>query len=980
MTPKTLYSLLPLLFFVFPALAAPDSLFRIHTDLPVLDGEDHLQSLVYYTLVSGGEYKISYSCYKYDAKGDSVLIARRSHFTSKLSAGTHALTLPFTSPDQSASYHNTYYGALKKTGGIPPGRYKVYVSLARDTDRYQRSFIHLVDSNLSATSSLRKSLNETLLPENKKILGIDVSKQTSGVTNLAKNTTRLADRAAGKIDRLFKSKGLRSETEKHNDKEYISLYYSDWFVGRYELKLDESLNSQIDKQKNRLLAPVTSLVTDELESYRSLLSQVKDLTKKKKEDKELKGEIGLTGTWGNAQPEYSQQDNNYYELRGTIETKIQDIPVSIEGYYTTQDRNRQIKGSYIRVHYDAEQAKSELMGLVNGFKNQFSQTLSKGKGLEQVYGSYLDNLKNEKNGLLNDLKKETGVTSINADGTLDTAGLKAQITAALKEKITDTAAIDSTSKDSLTRAQIAQTKAARTADSVNKLYQKALKKYERLMALEKQAMKYYNLLEQYRNTNYFDSSLGYDQLKNLDKADAMTYKQLAKSASELLPDGKVKRFVTGLTSLDLGIFPKDVSKYTLSGQQLKGIDGGYDLGFCQVGGTYGSTEFAGRDGTLDKYTAYSGRVLITPAKEQKLTLVYYGYTPSKRALEKDTFFKNMDLALPTFREPVHIISASYEGTIRKNIRVDGEIATSFRSGQKQTIREQLNADHLAWNIHAAGMIPKTTVSLEASYEHGGKDFQNSTLPVNLSGTDILRVSAKGDLFRSFLTLGVEYNHIEQNSFYSQGNNNRWGFELSTHSKRYPSVSLCYKPYTTFRSYTDTLAIPQRPLVGAVWTGKANYQLKRLGGRAWRFSAVYNKSTSEQDTTAFGSNLVQAMCTYSTKTWMITGSVGNMDQQTNGQTLRDGNGHLKTTFGMLSGSYPVTKRSNVSGGVDAGFARFGCSKYGLNAGLMYRLKNIPLTARLMGRYGSYRFSGAEAWKPLYGGSVDVLWQFKMKLNK
>ncbi|KAK6025908.1 hypothetical protein OSTOST_08175 [Ostertagia ostertagi] len=551
-----------------------------------------------------------------------------------------------------------------------------------------------------------------------------------------------------------------------------------------------------------------------------------ELTSQKKEEKELSGELGLTGNWGNAQPEYSQQENNYYELRGRVETKIHDLPVSIEGYYTTQDRNRPIKGSYIRLHYDADKAKEELLGLVGGFKNRFSQTLSKGKGLEQVYGSYLDRLNQEKANTLAGLKKETGLSDINTS-LLDTTGLQQQILSKLQATVIDSTGADSSQV--VSNARRAQERATRLADSATRIYQKALQQYERLVTLEQQARKYAGLVAQYRNTNYFDSTLGYAQLQDLEHADGATYKQLARKASGLLPEGKVKRFATGLTNLDLGIFPKEVSRYTLSGQQLKGLDVGYDLGFCQVGATYGSTEFAGRDGSLDKYTAYSGRVLFTPLKEQKVSLVYYGYMPSGRTLSQDTFFKNMDLALPSFREPVHIVSASYEGTIGQYIKLDGEVATSLRNGDGQ-LKEQLNNDKIAWRAQAEGQIPRTGI----------------------------------------------------------------------------------QPYTTFRSYNDTLAIPQRPLTGSVWTGRANYQWKQTGGRSWRFSAIYNKSTSTMDTSSYGSNLLQLNINYSTKTWMLMGSAGNMDQSINGGVVAEAPAHMRTTFGMLSGSYTLDAQDQPDG--------------------------------------------------------------------
>lgn len=932
-----------------------------------------------------------YRCYKYDDRGDSILVCRKDSKLITLNGDLQKQQIVFTASDGPSYFLPVFYNILRKTGAIAAGPYKIFLELRTDSGTIiTRTFTHRSDSLLSPTSPLRKELNQALIPEQKaNILGISLRNQAKTVNSLASNTAKTLDRSAGKIDRLFKSRGLTSITTKQDGKDLINLYYEDWFIGRYEVELSQPLDDQVQKQKNALTQPVTSLVSNELESYKSLLSQVKDLTKLKKEERELTGELALTGNWANSQEPGAQQDNNYYELRGNIQTEVQDIPISVEGYYTTQDRNRQVKASYIRVHYDVEKAKSGLLQTIGGFKNQFSQTMAKGAGLSQVYGTYLDNLKNEEAGLLNDLKKETGVSDLNTNNlntnSLDTAGLKKQITDNLTQKATDTAfwmsAADSNGIDSSGKLRRTEARAAKLADSANRIYRKALKKYERLVALEKQARKYYALVDQYKNTTYFDSTIGYDKMKDLDKQDATTYKQLAKAASGLLPEGKVKKFVTGLTNLDLGIFPKDLSSYTMAGQQLKGIDVGYDLDFCEVGATFGSTEFVGRDGTLDKYTAYSGRVQFKPAKAQKVNLVYYGYTPSKKAMDKDTFFKDVDIALPTFKQPVHIISAAYAGTIAKTVTVDGELATSFRQGSGESIKDKLNADNIAWHLNASGMIPKTGINLDAGYEHGGRDFQNSTLPVNISGTDLLKVAAKGDFFKAFLTLGVEFNHIEQHSFVSTGNNNRWGFEVATHSKQYPSVALSYKPYTTFRSYTDTLAIPQRPIVGAVWTGKATYQIKQTGGRSWRFAAVYNKSTSEIDTTSYGSNLVQFNLIYTTKTWMVMGSIGNVDQSTTGMPVDTmQSARSRTTFGMIAGSYPITKSATLNGGFDLGFAPFGFSKYGVNAGLGYRFKKVPLTIRGMGRYGGYQLTKAEGWKRIYGGSLDLAWQFRMKLKK
>lgn len=950
--------------------ARTDTVRRIHADLPYPDGQKQAAAGILSEGPALEQAILKYDCYKYAANGDSLLICRKEQKNLALKEGARETRLVFSSSDGPAWCLPIFRDILRKTGSMPPGSYKVFASIGTDSAVLIRQvFRYQVDSELPEHSPLRQDLSSILAPapEKNAFNGL-FGRQRA----FARNTARTLDRSAGKMERLLRAQGLARTREQQGDKEYISLFYQDWFLGRYELSRQRTLDSQLDAQKARLGAPVTSLVTNELEGYRSLLTQVRDMTLLQKPDRELKGELALGSSWSNGQPEYSQQDNNYYELRGNIETSIGDIPIGIEGYYTTQDRNRSIKASYIRVRYDAQRAKDELLQLMGGFREQFSRTLSKGKGLDQVYGSYLAGLRGESGQLTDALKQQTGLYDLDLQH-LDTNALRNQIEEELKSRAADTTAAGAAAQ----KIEDAGARARRVADSANRVYNRAMEQYRRLQALQEKAARYQALLEQYRNTAYFDSTLGYARLKDLGKGDATTYRQLAQQASGFLPEGKVKRAITGLTSLDLGIFPKDISRYTMAGQQLKGMDIGYDLGFCQVGATYGSVEFAGRDGTLDKYPAYSGRATFMPLDAQKLTLVYYGYSPSKSALQQDTFFKNTDIALPSFAEPVHILSAAYEGNISSYVRVEGEIASSFRKGSDEKIGNSLDAERIAWHLNAEGTIPKTTLALQAGYEHGGLDFRNSTLPLSLSGTDVLRLGVTGDLFRSFLTLGIEYNRIEQRAFSGTGTSNRWGFELSTHSRKWPSVSLSYKPYTTFRSYTDTLAVPQRPLLGAVWTGRANYQLRRHDGNSWRFTAVYNKSTSEIDTSHYSSDLMQLNVIYTARTWMLTGSVGNTDQTANDRPS-EVPAHVRTIFGMLSGTCPLSKQASLSGGTDLGFAAFGLSRCGVNTTLAYRFEKVPFAVRGSARWSKYRLS-AEGWKELYSGSIDLVWQLKMKLK-
>ncbi len=985
------------------AKGVPDSSIKAGIDFPYFGKEHKLVQDIQFSALDKTTGKLQFNCFRYTVSQDSIWVYGQKEVSFKASSGVSQFPIKFGPNSANSFVLPQFYDILRKCGNVPAGTYKVYLTIVTDSAITIQRVFHLnADSTLPPTSSLSKQLNTTFSLNSEKQKGLFGSvKNTATQTVSSIPAAKIIERNASRLNRQLKTRGLTSQTEQRGDKSVVNVWYENWFVGRYELEANKSASSQIKQKQAQVAGNVSAFAGNELETYRSLFSQVRELAKSDKEDNELRGELSTNGNFSNGQPEYSAQDNNYYELRGRAETEVADIPVSIEGYYTTQDAYRHVKGSYIRVHYDAERAKSKLMKIITGYRNQFSQTLAKGAGLEQVYGSYLGNLQNSKDRALIDLKREAGIPLSSGGSGLDTSGLQDRIQEALSKKMPDTAGLAGKTEGKLDSAgaiKNSAAKAAKVKDSAVHKYAKAMKQYEQIQKTQAQIEKYSALLEQYRNTTYFDSALAYSKIKDLKSGDETTYKQMAKSAAGLLPEGKAKTFIAGLTNLDAGIFSKYTSKYTAAGQQLKGIDVGYDIGFAQIGLTAGSTEYAGRDGSLDKYTTYSGRMLFSPAKGQKAGLVYYGYTPSKSMVGSNDFFKNAGIALPTFRAPVHIVSATYEGTIAKTVLVEVEAATSYRNGSGQAFSSSFNADRIAWHLNAESAIPKTPLSLLGSYEHGGKDFENSTLPLTISGIDLYKIGAKGEFLHGFLTAGIQYNHIQQSNLYSTGGNSRWGFDIATHSKQYPSVSFSYKPFATFRASSDTLTIPQRPLQGAVWTGKATYQIKKKGGVSYRFSAVLNRSTSHADSISYGADLLQLNAIYTDKQWMLMLSTGQSMLQTNSGGYRSDSlnpAHVRTTFGMGSVSYSFSKTTSVTGGADIGFAPFGLSKWGLSAGLSYRMSAAPLTARLSSRYSAYRlaaYSGAigkdmgnaeqsepMSWRNLIGGSVELIWQFRMKVN-
>jgi hypothetical protein len=590
--------------------------------------------------------------------------------------------------------------------------------------------------------------------------------------------------------------------------------------------------------------------------------------------------------------------------------------------------------------------------------------------MENIYGTYLGIMAKEKGKLWSDMATETGVDNI-GKFKADTSGLFKEITSACEKKLNDS--LSGSSKN----ARDSKSKALEARQEAKERYGKAVDKYKRIQQVEGKIQHYNTLLQRYRDNNYYDSLVAYSRLKSIDheSLNEKSYKQLSKSASSLLPPGDNKTFIAGLTSLDIGIFSKQISEYTLNGQAIKGVDVGYDLGVCETGFTYGRVEYVSRDGMMDKYSGYSGRVSFKPVKGHKTSLIYFGYTPSSRMLNEDGFFKDVDIHMPAFKNnPINILSVAHSGEVSKNIKVGGEIATSYRMIDDFKREDTKIKDKMSYRIEAEGPIPQTTVDLKGGYERVGKHFENNTLPLTLSGTERYSTGATGQFLNNFLTLGVEYNYLVQQNFASKSVNSKWGFEVKTTSRRYPSASLSYKPFTTFRSFADTLSMPQRPILGEVWLGKLSYQIKN-NVSALRLTAIYNRNTALVDTMESNSNIKQLNAIYTRGKVNLMLSAGQTQMSAGNISPM----HGKSNFLAVGAGYNLNSQWNVSAGQDIGTTKGRVSRYAANLGCSYRFRNVPLSIRSGFRYNTYKISEAQTWKRVYAGMLDISWQFKVKMN-
>jgi hypothetical protein len=394
----------------------------------------------------------------------------------------------------------------------------------------------------------------------------------------------------------------------------------------------------------------------------------------------------------------------------------------------------------------------------------------------------------------------------------------------------------------------------------------------------------------------------------------------------------------------------------------------------------GNTQFIGRSGELDRYTFYTGKLKSKPILKQEVDFIYYGYTPSRRMFNEDKeFFSNINSSIPTFRKPTHILSLKQQGTMFKLIQVQSELAYSLNSKENESNRQQSNInDKLAYTFQLDGQLPFYDLDITASYEHVGLHFENNTLPFNAQGTDRYRIATKGIFIKNVLQAGIEWNYILQHNLYNDTRNMKWGFDFKTKSKRYPTVSFSYKPFSTYRSITDTFYIPQRPIIGDVLTSKISYQYKRKD-KLFQVQLLLNRTTASMDTIDTGSNLFQFSANYSNKRHSNYFTLSRIEHRANANIIAS-SWHFNNKYMFSAGeSFVINQNLNSNFGIDLGLSRFGISSKGLNAGASYKSTKLPLQYRAQFRYSKYKMTESDVWTNIVRCTIAINWQFKYKLQ-
>ena len=194
--------------------------------------------------------------------------------------------------------------------------------------------------------------------------------------------------------------------------------------------------------------------------------------------------------------------------------------------------------------------------------------------------------------------------------------------------------------------------------------------------------------------------------------------------------------------------------------------------------------------------------------------------------------------------------------------------------------------------------------------------------------------------------------------------------MRTHSKRYPSINLSYKPFSTFRSYADTFQIVHRPIQGSVWTLRANYQFKRLK-QVHRFTMIYNRNSSSSDSAQYISSTAQIGYVYTKPSMSLNVSLGRIELPVN---FIDGTGIVSSYITSAGFSTSIGKQLNVSIAPDISICSWGLQRISSSVGFNYKMNKMPIAFRMMLRYADYKLNQFSDPIRVYAGQLGMHWSF------
>lgn len=867
---------------------------------------------------------------------------------------------------------------LAFTNNLPPGEYVSILKIDSRSESYTNHW--KVDSQLNTSAKINTLITDEIQKNLKKVKGSKnklsslVADAKKGKFKALKKQNKIESNTQKSVLKSLNKKipGLDIKTEINGNKQKLSFYYEKEYLGYKEIDIKKEIKDYARGKLDKVKDNATNTLKDNLSDYRTLFEQYKEKKAEKMKKDGVEGSISLDNYFDSDQEEFSPNNNIYSEVYTQTKLKLLGIPFQLEGFYTTQDRNRNIKASYLRLQYDIQSSKDELEENIQQFKNDYSSKKSNLFAKKSIYGNYINKLKGSKTNLLNGLKQEINLKELSdynwEDLTknphlfdnIDTAKLVKQLLAKAETRLDSNGKVEKNKQKILDKKAKAEERVA-----------KVKKKIEQLKVIEEKVRKYAAMIQQMQKTMHFDSAFVMGKLNKESGMEDYSKNSLLKKSKELLPRNDFSKFTKGLKGLNIGILNQYESDYSMAGQTMRGGGIEYTIKGVDVGVSVGQTEYISRDLTnLDTYNNLMAKATYELNDKHRVKFVYFTYKPSNK-LKANTFFSSLRNNQLSFNNPTNITNIIYKGAIAKSIDYRVEVAGSYQKTTDDAESEP-TMKQLAYKGELAYTPSKFPLGFNLEYEKVGKDFTNETLAFLRRNFETKKITTFGEFFKGYLRAKVSFQELTQNPGEEQlRKNTRWGFDLRTVSKRYPNLQLSYKPFTTFSSVYDTFAVAQRNLFGEAVRGKLSYQLKR-NGYSHRWNAVFNRNRTNVDTVDYQTDIIQAGYTLNTKGNMYMLQFGKMKMPaTFSETT-----NTENYFVRGNEQFKLSNKLPIQFGQEIAWFNNNINRFGVQVGTSYKLKNKPLSIRLQFRYLTYR-NTENLMQNIYGTMLGLTYDFRIK---
>lgn len=627
------------------------------------------------------------------------------------------------------------------------------------------------------------------------------------------------------LDVFFKKKSINPIISIDKKSVSIEIYADSVYYGRYYISFKDLLDpkflkQQINNYNSEIKEPLSNLISD--------FDQL--------QVEELQGSIGINYEYQNQPDLYSTLNPQNLELYSNLSMPVMGVPININAFYTNQDKNRKIKSSYLNFSYDTEILKQKYLELL------------------EIGTQYYTNRKNESLSLIDNFESKLKNDKVNIET------IKNNIKQTLIDEISSGARYlnDSINKvaDSLVLID--------DIDSIKMIYKQiktnkdlVKSKIEELENKVQEYEKYKNIFDRNRKVLNIDSIMYDDKIKYLkeEALDQLNFQQVKSRYNELLGiKNKFSSVTSLLNNLKIGTFSNALSKYTNSGQYMNGVSLGFDIKQVKLDVSTGSVKKNDFNNNTKKINTYSLALSTNLNKNTDISLSVFSYGSSKNELDisnesisKDLISNYVKSKFNEYSKHQYIYSLMHTYAAG-NLRVQSQYAYSTNFHAKTNF-----IDNSSFNVKAEYVLKTPSVLLGIDYEQIGGEFKNEVQDFLIKSSKLYKAYVATFFLKKKIKLNLSYNYLASDRSNSSLANQKLGVELATKFKSYPNISMSYKPYTTFRSLTDTFQIGQQQLVGSTTATRISYILKQQHHH-YTISLNYTRNENKFDTILYDNNV------------------------------------------------------------------------------------------------------------------------------